>query len=787
MSKQLAQQLHSYGLRVFPVTANKRPAVKGWQFPKTPDEYQWTSGRVGIPIPAGCFVIDLDKYKGITRETVERVLGCALPWDDALIQITAKGGEHYAFSHNGDELVQGANLFKTDGFDTRRAGAGFIVTGEGYTINRFGPVAMVYPGTLPPLPPPAALRLRKPERQAEKPTKPLTEQEVENMKSALSAIDPACGRDDWWRLLAAARHLTAEDPERGLEIFNEWSAGEYSQSQEPPANYMSFDDVEHQWFHTGSDGGIAGGTLYHKAMEHGWRPPASFDVSAVFGKGAAPVDVYAQLIDDIMEHASNAKETPRLMELVLAFQGSRVQSAALKATLQNNLKEAGLLSKALKSQLDGAGFEKPKPVPTAPGELVPSHLPLDPSMWASFQTKGKENKPKGTLDNFRIMMAAYGVRIHFDEVRKELSIDGPGVPSKGILHDESALAYIDHLANLNDYPKADNRAMIMVLAGENMVNPIINYINSRPWDGHDYIGQLFSCLTLDEHEDAYMAEQLFRRWFLGAVAIGTGRTKAMEYVLTLVDPTGGAGKTRFFCSLVPEDLRKDSVTLDATDRDSVKVATSYWLVELGELDGTFSKSEASRLKAFLSSEYDEMRMAYGRSYMKYPRRTAFFASVNSAAFLPDSSGNRRFWPIRVTATNHDHGIDVQQAWAQAQDELNRGFRWFLTSEENRLITERNEGFRALSRAVDVLSTIFDATKPANVHMTVTGALARAGFPNPTKNDLNEGARWLRAQGFEECKRNGLRGFMVPLYDINTPPEAPGIAQQVFSKPQDAQQ
>lgn len=349
----IAQQLHSYGLQVFPVTDKKRPAVKGWQHPLAPEQYQWPTGKVGVPIPAGCFVIDLDIYKGVTRQAVEQLIGCQLPWDEALIQTTANGGEHYAFSHNGDELMQGSDLFKLQGFDSRRAGAGFIVTGEGYTANRFGAGALAYPATLPQLPPAAALKLRKPERQAEKPTKPLTAQEVENMKAALATIDPACGRDDWWRLLAAARHLTAHDPEQGLEIFNAWSAGEYSDGQEPPANYMSFDDVEHQWFHTGSDGGIAGGTLYHMAMEHGWRPPAGFDAGSVFGQGAAPIDVYAQLIDDITEHAGNAKETPRLIELVLAFQGSRIQSAALKASLQNNLKEAGLLSKAIKAQLDG--------------------------------------------------------------------------------------------------------------------------------------------------------------------------------------------------------------------------------------------------------------------------------------------------------------------------------------------------------------------------------------------------------------------------------------------------
>lgn len=354
MSKQLAQQFSAYGLPVFPVTAKKRPAVKGWQHPLAPDQYQWPSNKVGVPVPAGCFVIDLDVYKGVTRQAVEQVLGCALPWDAALIQTTASGGEHYAFSHNGDELMQGSDLFKLAGFDSRRAGAGFIVTGEGYTPTKPGGAgALAYPATLPQLPPAAALKLRKPPRQAEKPTKPLTEQEVENMKSALASIDPACGREDWWRLLAAARHLTAHDPEQGLEIFNAWSAGEYSNDQEPPANYMSFDDVEHQWFHTGSEGGIAGGTLYHKAMEHGWRPPKGFDVSAVFGQGAAAVDIYADTIDDINAHALDPKEQPRLIDTIVNFPGSPSQLAALRGLMLKLLKEDNQLTKQLREMLDG--------------------------------------------------------------------------------------------------------------------------------------------------------------------------------------------------------------------------------------------------------------------------------------------------------------------------------------------------------------------------------------------------------------------------------------------------
>lgn len=373
----LAQQLHSYGLPVFPVSAKKRPAVKGWQHPLAPEQYQWPTGKVGVPIPAGCFVIDLDVYKGVTRQAVDQLLGCSLPWDEALIQTTANGGEHYAFSHNGDELMQGSDLFKLEGFDSRRAGAGFIVTGDGYTANRFGAAALAYPASLPQLPPAAAVKLRKPERQAEKPTKPLSEQEVQNAKAALASIDPDEGRDDWIRVLMAVRHLFAEDAERGLEIFHEWSAGEYTEDQEPPAKYIDYDAVVKDWDSIKPGGGVSGGTLFHKAMENGWRPPAGFDVSAVFGQGAAAVDVYGDMIDDINGNALNPKEQPRLIDAIVSFPGSPSQLAALRGLMLKLLKEDNQLTKQLREMLDGGATRQPVTAEPTAVAVLPNVIDAD--------------------------------------------------------------------------------------------------------------------------------------------------------------------------------------------------------------------------------------------------------------------------------------------------------------------------------------------------------------------------------------------------------------------------
>lgn len=116
-------------LTVFPLKSDKSPAVDAWQTykgkAKTP--------MVGVMIPEGAFVIDLDLYKGVTTSQVEKVLDCPLPWKEALLQETKGGGRHFAFRVDPAlTLKQGTDLFNIEGFDTRAAGRGYIATGEGY-------------------------------------------------------------------------------------------------------------------------------------------------------------------------------------------------------------------------------------------------------------------------------------------------------------------------------------------------------------------------------------------------------------------------------------------------------------------------------------------------------------------------------------------------------------------------------------------------------------------------------------------------------------------------------
>lgn len=116
-------------LTIFPLNDRKAPACESWQ------DYtgEANTPMVGVKVPDGVVIIDLDLYKGVTLEAVNAALGCEPDWESAALQSTLNGGMHYAFSCDTPDIRQGSDLLGLKGFDTRVAGKGYIATGKGYT------------------------------------------------------------------------------------------------------------------------------------------------------------------------------------------------------------------------------------------------------------------------------------------------------------------------------------------------------------------------------------------------------------------------------------------------------------------------------------------------------------------------------------------------------------------------------------------------------------------------------------------------------------------------------
>jgi len=74
------------------------------------------------------------------------------------------------------------------------------------------------------------------------------------------------------------------------------------------------------------------------------------------------------------------------------------------------------------------------------------------------------------------------------------------------------------------------------------------------------------------------------------------------------------------------------------------------LVEISELEA-FNKAEATTIKRMLSCAVDRFRVPYGDTTQDFPRQNIFIGTTNDSGYLKDTTGNRRFWPIKTGEIN----------------------------------------------------------------------------------------------------------------------------------------
>lgn len=392
--------------------------------------------------------------------------------------------------------------------------------------------------------------------------------------------------------------------------------------------------------------------------------------------------------------------------------------------------------------------------------------PLDPLSFPDLSPKGK---PLSTIANAVHLCNSYGVTVRYNVVAKKLLINIPGLSSGSDNYDNSAMTSLLSLAAVNRMPTSQLPSFISAIGDRNQFNPVASWITCKSWDEVDRFPMF--CDTLIHHEDCptFLKRTLLKRWMISAVAavfqpIGF-KTRG---VLVLQGPQS-IGKTAWIAEMVPDLLLREGVMkldlhLDPGNKDSVVTAVSAWIVELGELDSSFKK-DIARLKGFLTSDYDKLRRPYARTNSEYQRRTVFTATVNESTFLVDTTGNTRWWTIPVTAVNYQHGIDMQQLWAQLKVEFDAGEKWWLTKNEESLLEEQNQGHKVMSVTRERVLEAIDLNRIGEEGLQAMSAsqlLMKIGFNNPSNTQCKECAAVLR-EHFGESKRiKGSEKWRIPL-------------------------
>lgn len=375
--------------------------------------------------------------------------------------------------------------------------------------------------------------------------------------------------------------------------------------------------------------------------------------------------------------------------------------------------------------------------------------------------RGPKGKPKGTIENVKALLDYLNVTVRYNVITKKEEVIIPGEVFTIDNQDNSAYAKIHSWCNRVGIPTEGLTGQIGYLSDQNVYNPVVAWIDSEPWDGISRLEDMYQ--TVDS--ETPLKKVLMEKWFISCIAaLYEPNGIAAQGVLTFRGKQN-IGKTTWVKKLAPEslDVIKDGLTLKTDDKDSVLNIVRNWIVELGELDATFKKSDIAQLKAFLTKNQDVLRRSYARKESQYARRTIFFGSVNEHCFLSDPTGNRRFWTLECDSVNFEHGINMQQFWAEIRELYRKGKVWYLTQEENEQLSESNENFQSADPLEEEIRSFYnwDYTNVVD-WLTATEVCKKIGINYPNIHQCRKVGAVLRKLGKEKPRRtHGQLKFAIP--------------------------
>ena len=314
-----------------------------------------------------------------------------------------------------------------------------------------------------------------------------------------------------------------------------------------------------------------------------------------------------------------------------------------------------------------------------------------------IEYKAGTRKPEENIHEFLEIMDREGVKCRYNMMTHREEIICSKWEHNAVigLAEENNIYQVEETVRKYKFPYQRVKKYIKLAATP--YHPAYDWINSKEWDKKDRFEELFNSLNV-KNENKELAKVYLWKWSLaGCRAILTQEGFVSENVL-IFKGLQAAGKTKWLTGLAPLGCVKTGLQLNASNKDSVLEATSVWIAELGEFDGTTSKSATAILKAFLSKRIDNIRKPYGIAEELIPRKTLFCGSVNTESFLVDDTGNRRYWVLETDDINHRHGIDMQQYWAQVMEtaliDKEEQPHW-LTKEELKMQNFESKKFRDL--------------------------------------------------------------------------------------------
>lgn len=314
-----------------------------------------------------------------------------------------------------------------------------------------------------------------------------------------------------------------------------------------------------------------------------------------------------------------------------------------------------------------------------PDDLV-GHFPQAPSPieGPAYVRDSKTGKIKPLLNNFLLWLRDLprrGDTIRFDVFRDELTWHPVTHPARPFTDaDYTRLRSRAEAEGFMPLHPTMIRDAVRLVAQESCYDSAQDWLAGLPaWDGIDRLSSF--CVTYLGAAPSPYATAVAR--YLWTAMAGRIRVPGAQTDMCVILVSGqGTGKSTSVRTIAPCPDYYAEVSLSDNDADRARLTRGKTLIELAELRGLHTKDMES-IKAFVTRRDDEWVPKYFEMRTTYRRRFVMIGTTNDEEMLADSTGARRWLPIRVgiqdiAALKRDH----LQLWAQAKDlEAREGIAW----------------------------------------------------------------------------------------------------------------
>lgn len=269
-----------------------------------------------------------------------------------------------------------------------------------------------------------------------------------------------------------------------------------------------------------------------------------------------------------------------------------------------------------------------------------------------------------SFQNARAAILKLGLECRKDVFRDKHFIEGHGVfELAGELSDDALVALRKLIIDKHRFDPGKDALFdaVQSLCIDNRYHPVRDYLDGLVWDGvsrlNSWVVDYLGC------NDTELNRTFGKLCLLGAVRRIRHPGSKFDQIVVLEGPEGINKSSAI--KVLAGDYFSDQTILAQDDKTVQEQLRGVWLYEIAELTN-IGKADSEKLKAFASRDVDRARGAYRRVREDVPRQCIFFATTNDEAYLKSRTGNRRFWPLKVSKIDLPRlRRDRDQLWAEA--------------------------------------------------------------------------------------------------------------------------